>query len=136
MHPATKILTATIAGLALAASLASPAGAPQMVAGALQTQRELGWEPCQPNITQLPADAPEDLAADAATIIPNGTCEIRFSHRLAAVDIDWVAWHEVCHLSTFEQVMRDPHRDIMDPAHRHPLFLACLNAGPDERGGY
>lgn len=120
------------AGLAVA----TPAYAPPMVDFELSAQRALGYEPCEPNVAQLPASV--GLFADAMTPGDPGTyCEIRFAVHVPAEALAWVAWHEVCHLSTMQPIHRDPaHTQLEDPAHEHPMFLECLDHGPAKRGGY
>lgn len=117
---------------------AAPAGAPQMVANELAAQRALGYEPCEPKLGQIPADQNPDGAiyAWAGGTMPGETCEVSFSTDMPVEAMEWVAWHEVCHLSTLNRIFADPHRPIVDAAHRHPEFLACISHGPVETGGY
>lgn len=118
----------------------NPAWAPEMMALELAQQRALGWQPCEPVISQLPEDmAQEGVVAEAAATPLYTTCEVRFGvgHGITAADLHWVAWHEACHLSTLNEIYADPtHESFEDAAHKHPLFLACLDQGPAERGGY
>lgn len=122
--------------VAAAVFSAKAAWAPPMVAQELAAQRAMGWKPCEPVISQLPSGP--DLLADAATPGDPGVfCEIRFSVDIKAEQLDWVAWHEVCHLSTGIDIHADPaHLQYEDPAHQHPLFTSCIDQGPTERGQY
>lgn len=132
-----RFLLPIVATSTWVALLQGPAWAPQMVTKELAAQRALGYQPCEPKLSQVPADrAEQGVLADAAPDIMFQECEIRFTSNIPAKDLDWIAWHEVCHLSTMNQIYADPHRDILDPAHRHPLFLACISQGPVETGGY
>ena len=119
-------------------SQAQPAWAPQMVANELAAQRALGWQPCEPTVSQLPADVEsEGVSADAAPDFMFQVCEIRFAASVSAADLDWISWHEACHLSTMRPIWDDPiHEQMGDPAHDHPLFLECISQGPAEHGGY
>ncbi len=125
----TGALALVVAGFVAAGLvIATPAYAPPMVALELAEQRALGYRPCEPVVSQLPASA--GLFADAATPgDPGVQCEIRIAAHTPAEALAWVAWHEVCHQSTMQPIHRDP-------AHQHPMFLACLDHGPSERGGY
>lgn len=118
---------------------AQPAWAPEMVGLELAAQRAAGWEPCEPVVSQLPAE--EQAAGKAADAAipgdPGVICEIRFAVNLTAADLEWVAWHEVCHLSTVPAIYADTASAGMDDAaHKHPLFKACIAQGPADRGGY
>lgn len=116
---------------------AQPAWAPQMVGVELAAQRTLGYSPCEPTVSQLPAELEaERVAADAAPDFMFQRCEIRFASNIPTEDLGWVAWHEACHLSTMRNIWADPHRPLVDPAHRHVLFLQCISYGPAETGGY
>lgn len=132
---------ATLAAVFTAVSLvpnAQPAWAPQMVALELEAIRALGYQVCEPVISQLPADRQaEGVLADANNGEQNGTCEIRFAVDIPAEELDWVAWHEVAHLATVHDIYEDPYSGTLeDPAHQHPMFLNLLDHGPSERGGY
>jgi hypothetical protein len=142
MNVLLKLAVGTTAALGLAAGGAvlteTAAWAPQMVATELAAQRALGYQPCEPIISQLPAElAAEGVLADAAPAVMFQTCEIRFAANVPAEDLDWVAWHEVAHLSTMVAIYADPASATMDdPAHCHPLFLELIEQGPQEKGGY
>lgn len=134
---------AAVAGAAVfsAVSLvpnAQPAWAPEMVGLELAAQRALGWTPCEPVLSQIPFDLQEaGVLADAATTEMFGECKIRFAANVPADALDWVAWHEVAHLSTMDAIHADPaHEHMEDPYHCHPLFLAAIAQGPAETGGY
>lgn len=109
-----------------------------MVARELAAQRALGYQPCEPRVGQIPAEeraANPDVLAWAGGTNPGEECYVEFAS-VPAKDLSWIAWHEVCHLSTLNAIFADPHRPIVDAAHRHPLFLECLSHGPVETGGY
>lgn len=131
-----KALAALIALCFGVCAPATAAWAPSPFATAVASQRLLGLSPCTPAIGPLPEDALEGLAADADNGEQSGQCAIRVSATLEDKDLEWVAWHEVCHLSTLGAIMRDDERPTEDPAHTHPLFTRCLDHGPRYRGGY
>lgn len=117
---------------------AQPAWAPPMMAFELAELRANGWQPCEPVISQLPAEAlGAGLVADADNGEQSGTCAVRFAADIPADALHWVAWHEACHLATIADIHADPAREqFKDWAHEHPLFIACIDQGPAERGGY
>lgn len=140
------IIAKTLAVLAGAAGFtvisivpnAEAAWAPEMVGLELAAQRAAGFSPCQPHISQLPLqDQEQGWLADAIPTPYGNACEIRFAVNVPAEDLHWVAWHEVCHLSTMNQIFADPVRAARDDAaHTDPEFLRCLDLGPADRGGY
>lgn len=116
----------------------SAAWAPTMVDIEMAHLRSLGYEICDPIILQLP-DKKEDEGALASAIpTPYAEhCILWFSDLIETSDLNWVAHHEVCHLATVNDIFADGVSDKMeDPAHQHPLFSACLDHGPIDRGGY
>ena len=117
---------------------AAPAGAPQMVANELAAQRDLGYEPCEPQVGQIPADHPDadGVYAWAGGTQPGETCIVEFSVSMPGEALEWIPWHEVCHLSTLNKIYADPHRPVVDAAHTHPAFQWCIAQGPAETGGY
>lgn len=132
----TLLATAAIAAGVIVPATA--AWAPQMVAAELAAQRALGYEVCEPHISELPEELVEQgVYADAGATPMYETCKIRFASNVPVEDLNWVAWHETCHLATLNEIFADPISEAMqDPAHEHPLFLGCLDHGPTERGGY
>lgn len=128
---------AVLAGLAVVLP-ASAAGAPSPIASAWERQTALGYAPCRPIVSPLPADLiAEGVLADANNGEQFGACEIRVAANLSNDDVDWVAWHEVCHLSTMRDIYRSGDiAGMADPAHTHPLFRQCIAGGPQETGGY
>lgn len=138
-----KAMAVTASALAFTAvSLipnAQPAWAPEMVGLEIKALRAVGYEVCEPVIGQLPDDVEQKgVVADASVPgDPGVICEIRFSDLLETEDLNWVAHHEACHLATVNDIYADPaSADMEDPAHEHPLFSACLDHGPADRGGY
>jgi hypothetical protein len=117
---------------------ATPAYAPSPVAIAWAAQIALGYSPCKPIVSPLPADVEATgAAADADNGEQSGKCEIRISPNVLDRDLEWLAWHEVAHLSTVSRIYADPiSRTMADPAHCHPLFTDLLAKGPAEAGGY
>ncbi len=131
-----KILASTLI-LAGVLSVAGSAEAPTFIASAVNRQTDMGYRPCKPTVTPLPQElAANGILADAAPTEMFQVCEIRVWQALKATDFEWVAWHEVCHLSTLADIWADPHRTIIDAAHAHPAFRQCIARGPDETGGY
>lgn len=140
-YPLKAMAVAAGAALFAAVSLvpnAQPAWAPEMVGMEIEALRALGYEVCEPTVGQLPDAAEQEGAVADAIPTPYGDrCAVRFSDLLEAEDLNWVAWHESCHLATVNDIFADAaSADMEDPAHQHPLFSACLDHGPSERGGY
>lgn len=105
------------------------------VADALAAQRALGYQPCEPAVLPLyDQDATKLGAADNG--VQSGECAVWLKPGLDSETLGWVAWHEACHLSTVQLIWEQPIEGLDDPAHRHPLFRACVQQGPDETGGY
>lgn len=131
-----SVTQAALAATILVAVI-SPASAtaPDPVLAALEAQRDLGWEPCEPEILPL-YDQDQDKVGAADNGIQSGHCAIWIRAGLPADLLETVAWHEVCHLSTVHQIFSQPVAGMEDPAHKHPLFKACLAQGPAETGGY
>lgn len=126
-------------GLSFAASLipATAAWAPSPFKQAWEAQTALGYRPCLPQMSNLPAEVEaEGVVADAADAHTFGVCEIRtaskpnFPHHT----LDWVAWHEMCHLSVSPQITdalkAAPAAWGDDPYHSHPAFKQCVRMGP------
>ena len=110
-----------------------------VVTSALQAQRAVGYSPCEPRVSQLSTVlvAPGVLGAAATPGDPGVECEVWLSASLAPEVLVWVAWHEVCHLSTSRAIHADLGSALLvDPIHEHSLFVGCLGFGPDDRGGY
>ena len=126
-----------LAGLAVAAPAAA-AGAPSPVASAWERQTALGYSPCRPIVSPLPEDLMlAGVLADANNGEQSGVCEIRIARNLPDDAVDWVAWHEICHLSTVTDIYASGDlSQFSDPAHQHPLFKQCLRFGPSMTGGY
>lgn len=131
-----------VASLIIGAStlgIAGTAGAPTFIGDAVERQRALGYDVCEPIITPLPQYLADDgVLADADNGMQSNRCEIRVWQSLSAEAFEWVAWHEVCHLSTIQPIYDAPDRDAWgeDWAHAHPRFRQCLRFGPAETGGY
>lgn len=134
------VKTLAAAGLTAAAVVtpATAAWAPSPIATAWERQADLGYTPCKPKVSTLPLHlVAEGVAADADNGEQSGTCEIRMAWNLPDADLDWVAWHEVCHLSTVSAIYQTAEAGTLtDPAHQHGLFRQCLGFGPTETGGY
>lgn len=117
---------------------ASSAWAPSPVSIAWDQQTKLGYTPCRPIVTPLPEEQMLlGVLADADNGIQSGTCEIRIARNLPDDAVEWVVWHEVCHLSTMQDIYELGGADqFTDWAHQHPLFKQCLNFGPAFTNGY
>lgn len=120
-------------------SIPGTAAAPTMLGNEIHSLRALGYKVCTPEIVPFnPEDLPEGSIAGA---IPDGygyNCQAEFSSALSIEDLNWVAWHEACHLATMNAIYDDPDHDLLgsDWVHAHPLFKQCLKYGPVENGGY
>jgi hypothetical protein len=137
MRRLAVIPAAALAGLAVVAP-ATAAWAPSNIATAWERQTALGYTPCRPIVSPLPADLVADgTLADANNGEQSGECEIRIAANLPDDAIEWVAWHEMCHLSTVADIYASGDlSQLADPAHQHPLFKQCLRFGPSMTGGY
>lgn len=130
-----------VTGALVAGAIVAPATAawaPSPIATAWDRQTALGYAPCRPTVSVLPLErVAEGVLADADNGEQSGTCEIRIAWNLSDADLDWVAWHEVCHLSTVAAIYATPEAGAMvDPAHGHGLFRQCIRFGPTNTGGY
>lgn len=131
-----------IAELGLTLSLALTGGGAgrvtEAVEAALRDQRALGYEPCEPTLVERDKYGPvPEAAAWASWPETFERCEIGWDPAFNTDDqswVDYVAWHEVCHLSTGLIIDRDLRYwkagAMADPYHMAPEFHGCMGALP------
>lgn len=147
MNRIARIATRTAAAAAGAAVFtaislipnAAAAWAPTMVGREVAHLRTLGYQVCEPRIGQITDQQAiaDGYLAWATTPEVGGECMVEFTVGFEPEALNWVAWHESCHLATLTNIFADPERaQGADPAHTDPAFLACLDHGPAEHGGY
>lgn len=132
------LLLGLLIGLTSSLISEGAAWAPSPISTAVEAQRAIGYDPCTPRVGPLPLEiVAEGVAADAAPTFGAQECEIRMAYNMAHSDLDWVAWHEVCHLSTLNLIhdAGEAHEDT-DWAHENYRFQDCIRQGPVEQGGY
>lgn len=96
---------------------------------ALEGQRALGYQPCQPTLVEL-GDVP-GAAAWAAWPEEYGVCEVGIAPDSATWEPTFtaeIAWHEVCHLSTGHGIATDLHTSGLDDLyHVSQAFKDCMS---------